>query len=37
MVGAAELFIEGRFHTVFNEGADTQLIPITLGIRFGRR
>lgn len=37
MVGAAELFIEGRFHTVFNEGTDTQLIPITLGIRFGRR
>ena len=29
------LFLEGRFHDVFTDGADTQFIPITLGIRLG--
>jgi hypothetical protein len=33
--GGAGLFIEGRFHNVFSEGANTRFIPITLGIRFG--
>jgi hypothetical protein len=36
--GSAGLFIEGRFHDVFNAGAgdeDLRFIPITLGIRFG--
>ena len=33
--GGAGLFIEGRFHNVFTEGANTRFIPITLGIRFG--
>jgi hypothetical protein len=29
------LFLEGRFHDIFTDGADTQFIPITLGIRLG--
>jgi hypothetical protein len=33
--GGAGLFIEGRFHRVFNTGDDLQFIPITVGIRFG--
>ena len=33
--GGAGLFVEGRFHNVFNDGADLKFIPITLGIRFG--
>jgi hypothetical protein len=36
--GGAGLFIEGRFHNVFDaglSGGDLQFIPITLGIRFG--
>jgi hypothetical protein len=33
--GSAGLFIEGRFHSVFTEGPNTQFIPITLGVRFG--
>lgn len=27
-------FIEARYHTIFNEGDRTNLIPITVGIRF---
>lgn len=33
--GGAGLFIEGRFHDVFDTGGDAQFIPITIGIRFG--
>jgi hypothetical protein len=33
--GSVGLFLEGRFHNVFNEGSDTNYIPITLGVRFG--
>jgi outer membrane protein with beta-barrel domain len=33
--GGAGLFIEGRFHNVFTDGANTRYIPITVGIRFG--
>jgi hypothetical protein len=33
--GGAGLFIEGRFHSVFTEGSNTQFIPISLGIRLG--
>jgi hypothetical protein len=33
--GGAGLFIEGRFHNVFSEGANTRFLPITLGIRLG--
>ena len=29
------LFLEGRFHDIFTDGADIQFIPITLGIRLG--
>ena len=29
------LFLEGRFHDIFTDGADVQFIPITLGIRLG--
>jgi hypothetical protein len=43
--GNVGLFVEGRFHTVFNGTIDTEtleesnanLIPITVGIRFGGR
>jgi hypothetical protein len=34
--GGAGLFVEGRFHNVFGDGAsDAQFIPITVGIRLG--
>ena len=33
--GGAGLFIEGRFHSVFTEGANLKFIPITVGLRFG--
>lgn len=33
--GSVGLFLEGRFHDVFNSGANTKFIPITLGIRLG--
>lgn len=33
--GAVGFFLEGRFHNVFNDGADTKFIPITVGIRLG--
>ncbi len=33
--GGAGLFIEGRFHRIFNSGEDLQFIPITIGLRFG--
>lgn len=33
--GAASLFVEGRFHTVFTEGENYKIFPITVGIRFG--
>jgi hypothetical protein len=34
-VGSIGAFIEGRFHDVFNEGANAKFIPITAGIRLG--
>ncbi len=33
--GGAGLFIEGRFHNVFTEGANLKFIPVTVGIRLG--
>ena len=33
--GGIGLFLEGRFHNVFNSGEDAKFIPITLGIRLG--
>lgn len=37
MVGSTELFMEGRFHDIFTGDPGTQFLPITLGLRFGRR
>ncbi len=34
-VGAAKVFLEGRFHNVFTEGSNTNFIPVTLGVKFG--
>ncbi|HEU5041218.1 MAG TPA: hypothetical protein VFT84_10375 [Gemmatimonadales bacterium] len=36
-VGAAALFLEGRFHNVFTDGSDTQFLPLAVGVRFGGR
>ena len=33
--GAASLFVEGRFHSIFTDGNSTQFIPLTVGVRFG--
>jgi hypothetical protein len=33
--GGAGLFIEGRFHDIFDDGADTKFIPISIGLRLG--
>jgi hypothetical protein len=33
--GGAGLFIEGRFHNVFTDGANLKFIPVTVGIRLG--
>jgi hypothetical protein len=33
--GGIGLFVEGRFHDVFNTGTNTKFIPITAGIRLG--
>ena len=33
--GSAGVFVEGRFHDVFTSGSNTQIIPITVGVRFG--
>lgn len=33
--GGAGLFIEGRFHDIFDDGADTKFVPISIGLRFG--
>ena len=33
--GSIGLFLEGRFHNVFNSGEDTKFIPLTVGIRLG--
>ena len=33
-VGAASLFVEGRYVRVFTEGRRTDYIPVTLGITF---
>src|SRR3954468_13752528 len=30
------LYLEARYHTIFNSGDDSHFIPLTLGIRFGR-
>jgi Outer membrane protein beta-barrel domain len=35
MAGAVGVFVEGRFHSVFSEGDNTNFIPITVGVRFG--
>jgi hypothetical protein len=33
--GGAGLFLEGRFHNVFTDGANLKFIPISVGIRLG--
>ena len=33
--GGVGLFLEGRFHSIFTEGSNTQFIPINVGLRFG--
>jgi hypothetical protein len=33
--GGIGLFLEGRFHDVFNDGPNAKFIPITLGVRLG--
>lgn len=33
-VGGLSLFVEGRFHNIFSEGASTRFIPVTIGVRF---
>lgn len=33
-VGAADIFVEGRYVSVFTEGDNTNYIPIVLGVRF---
>jgi len=35
MVGSAAVFLEGRFHNIFTSGSDVNMIPITLGVKFG--
>ena len=35
--GSVGLFVEGRFHNVFGDGSDLNMIPITVGIRLGGR
>ena len=34
-VGAAKVFLEGRFHNIFTEGSNTNFIPVTIGVKFG--
>lgn len=34
-MGAAAVFIEGRFHNVFTEDESTNFVPISVGVRFG--
>ena len=36
-VGRVGLFVEGRFHNVFADGADLRYIPVTVGLRLGGR
>jgi hypothetical protein len=33
--GSTRLFAEGRFHNIFTEGENLNLLPITIGIMFG--
>lgn len=33
--GAVGLFVEGRFHNIFTDGSDANMIPISVGVRFG--
>lgn len=33
--GGVGLFLEGRFHDIFDSGENTKFIPITLGVRLG--
>ena len=33
--GGAVIFVEGRFHNIFFEGSDLNMIPITVGVKFG--
>lgn len=33
--GSVGLFVEGRFHNVFGDGSDLNMIPISVGVRFG--
>ena len=30
------IFLEGRFHLIFTEGTNTNVLPISLGVRIGR-
>jgi hypothetical protein len=34
-VGAAALYVEGRFHNIFISGSHISMIPINVGIKFG--
>ncbi len=36
-VGTIGLFLEGRFHNVFTEGSNLQYVPVTVGVRLGRK
>jgi hypothetical protein len=36
IAGGATLFLEGRFHNIFSDPSNTQFIPLTIGVRFGR-
>ncbi len=33
--GSTALFVEGRYHSVFSDGDNLKMIPITVGIRLG--
>jgi hypothetical protein len=35
MMGGASVFIEGRFHNIFTSGSDVNMVPITVGVKFG--
>ena len=34
-VGAAKVFLEGRFHNIFISDNNTNFIPVTIGVKFG--
>ena len=33
--GGATVFIEGRFHSVFTEGSNSNFVPVNIGVKFG--